>query len=205
MVHERREHWNNIYKTTQICDVSWYQATPTTSLEFVKKLHIPYDAKIIDIGGGDSLFVDHLLELGYTDITVIDISEMAINRAKERLATKASKVKWIIADVSDFEQEEQYDFWHDRAAFHFLTHDKEIKNYLKTIQQSISPEGFLVMGTFADDGPKKCSGLDIQQYSESTMTDMLSNNFQKIECIKTEHITPTGSIQKFIFCSFKKL
>lgn len=205
MVNERKKHWNNIYETKQLSDLGWYQPTPTTSLEFVQKLNIPYDAKIIDIGGGDSFFVDHLLDLGYTEITVLDISEKAISRAKERLAANASKVKWIVADASDFKPVEQYYFWHDRAAFHFLTLEKEINSYLETIQRNISPSGFLVIGTFSDDGPKQCSGIDIKQYSESLMAEMLTTNFRKIECLKTEHTTPSGSIQNFIFCSFKKL
>lgn len=118
---DRHVHWENIYKTKQLCEVSWYQPTPTTSLEFIEQFNIPTFAKIIDVGGGDGFFVDHLLNLGYHDITVLDISETAINRAKERLGDKANQVKWIVSDAATFKPTEKYDFWHDRATFHFLT------------------------------------------------------------------------------------
>ena len=156
-----------------------------------------------DIGGGDSFFVDNLLELGYKEITVLDISKQAIERAKQRLGKKAETVKWIIADAAYFQPTEEYDFWHDRAAFHFLTNEKEIENYLNAIKTSIKPTGYLVIGTFSELGPKKCSGIEIKQYSEQTMTDRLNDFFEKVKCITVDHITPFDTIQNFIFCSFK--
>lgn len=202
---DRHKHWENIYRTKQLCEVSWYQPVPTTSLEFVKKFKVPTTAKIIDVGGGDSLFVDHMLDLGYQDITVLDISETAIEKAKSRLGDKAEKVKWIVSDAVNFKPVEKYDFWHDRAAFHFLTQDWEIDNYIDTIQQSLNPTGFLVIGTFSENGPPKCSGIAIKQYSETLMTDRLKKFFEKIKCITVDHKTPSGSIQNYIFCSFRKL
>src|ERR1700756_237759 len=132
---DRKKHWENIYTTKQLCDVSWYQPTPSTSLDFLKQFNIGTTAKIIDVGGGDSFLVDNLLDMGYQDITVLDISAAAIDRAQKRLGDRASKVKWIIADAATFKPTEQYDFWHDRAAFHFLTQDNEINNYIDTIRQ----------------------------------------------------------------------
>ena len=202
---DRKKHWENIYQTKDLKDVSWYQPTPTTSLDFLKQFNIPNSAKIIDIGGGDSFLVDHLLDLGYTDLTVLDISAASLDRAKQRLGDRAPKVKWIVADAATFIPTEQYDFWHDRAAFHFLTQEQEITNYIDTIQKSIKPTGVLVIGTFSEQGPKKCSGIEIKQYSETTMTDRLKTFFEKVKCITVDHKTPFDTIQNFIFCSFKKL
>ncbi|HNU34497.1 MAG TPA: class I SAM-dependent methyltransferase [Bacteroidia bacterium] len=202
---DRKEHWENIYQTKDLKDVSWYQPTPTTSLDFLKQFNIPTTAKVIDIGGGDSFLVDHLLDLGYSDITVLDISAASLDRAKLRLGDRATKVKWIVADAATFKPTEQYDFWHDRAAFHFLTQEQEITNYIDTIQKSIKPTGVLVIGTFSEQGPKKCSGIEIKQYSETTMTDRLKMFFEKVKCITVDHKTPFDTIQNFIFCSFKKL
>ncbi len=201
---DRKNHWENIYQTKQLSEVSWYQPTPQTSLRFFEKFNLPKQAKIIDVGGGDSLLVDHLLDRGYVDITVLDISESALERARSRLGDRAANVKWIVADAATFVPEEQYDFWHDRAAFHFLTQELEIENYINTVQKSIKPSGILVIGTFSEQGPKKCSGIEIKQYSETSMTDRLKPFFEKIECISVEHKTPFDTIQQFIFCSFRK-
>lgn len=202
---DRKKHWENIYQTKELKDVSWFQPRPETSLDFFKQFNVPSDAKVIDIGGGDSLLVDHLLDLGYQDISVLDISAAAIDRAKLRLGEKAKKVKWIVADAASFKPTEKYDFWHDRAAFHFLTDEQEISNYLQTAQESINPKGVLVIGTFSEKGPKKCSGIEIKQYSETTMTDRLKKFFEKIKCITVDHKTPFDTIQNFVFCSFRKL
>ena len=202
---DRKKHWENIYKTSELKDVSWFQPTPETSLEFFRQFNVSTTAKVIDIGGGDSFLVDHLIDLGYQDITVLDISVAAIERAKRRLGDKEKKVKWIIADAANFKPPEKYDFWHDRAAFHFLTDDQEISNYLETAQQNIKPTGVLVIGTFSEQGPKKCSGIEIKQYSETTMTNRLKLFFEKIKCITVDHKTPFDTIQNFVFCSFRKL
>lgn len=202
---DRKKHWEQIYQTRQLNEVSWYQPTPETSLDFFKQFNVPTNAKVIDVGGGDSLLVDHLLGLGYQDITVLDISEAAIQRARQRLGDKAEKVKWIVADAAKFQPTEKYDFWHDRAAFHFLTDEQEISDYLETAQQHIQPKGVLVIGTFSEQGPTKCSGIEIKQYSENTMTERLKKFFEKIKCITIDHITPTLKVQNFVFCSFRKL
>lgn len=202
---DRKKHWENIYSTKELKDVSWYQPTPTTSLEFLKQFNIGTTAKIIDVGGGDSYLVDHLLQMGYQDITVLDISSASLDKAKKRLGDSASKIKWVVADAATFQPTEQYDFWHDRAAFHFLTQDNEINNYIDTIRQHLKPTGVLVIGTFSEQGPKKCSGIEIKQYSEITMTERLQKFFEKVKCITVDHKTPFDTIQNFIFCSFKKL
>lgn len=200
----RKKHWETIYKTKALEEVSWFQPIPKTSLHFFKHFNVPTTAKIIDIGGGDSFLVDHLLALGYKDISVLDISTAAINRAKQRLGDQANHVKWIVADAAHFNPTETYDFWHDRAAFHFLTMEKDVSNYLKTVEQHLSATGVLVIGTFSEQGPKKCSGIDIKQYSETTMTKQLARAFEKIKCIRVDHTTPFNSLQNFVFCSFRK-
>ncbi len=201
---DRKVHWEKIYNTKSLNEVSWYQPIPTTSLNFLEQFKIPKSAKIIDVGGGDSFFVDHLLKHGYTDITVLDISEAALERAKKRLSEDASKIKWIVADAANFEPTEVYDFWHDRATFHFLTSETEIDQYLETAQKHLAKNGRLILGTFSDQGPLKCSGIEIRQYTEITMTDALKRFFEKIKCIRVNHETPFDTIQNFLFCSFKK-
>lgn len=201
----KKQHWDNIYQSKNLQDVSWYQPKPTTSLDFISEFNVPLNAKIIDVGGGDSLLVDHLLQMGFTDISVLDISEHALEKAKKRLGSDADKIKWILADASDFHPTEQYDVWHDRAAFHFLTSEPEIENYIETIKKSIRPNGILILGTFSEEGPKKCSGIEIKQYSEKTMVEKLNRFFTKVKCITIDHATPFNTIQNFIFCSFKKL
>lgn len=200
----RKAHWEKIYQTKTPLEVSWFQPTPETSLNFFKQFEVSLSAKIIDVGGGDSFLVDHLLDMGYKDVTVLDISEAAINKAKDRLGNRATKVKWIVADAATFKPSEQYDFWHDRAAFHFLTHEQEVENYLNTVRASIVPRGVLVLGTFSEQGPKKCSGIEIKQYSENSMTGMLEQYFEKIKCFTVDHKTPFDTVQNFIFCSFRK-
>ena len=202
---DRKQHWENVFATKNLNEVSWYEPKPIISLQFLQEYNIAKTAAIIDIGGGDTFFVDNLLELGYQNITVLDISEAAINKAKARLAEKAKMVKWIVADAAIFTPTEQYDFWHDRAAFHFLTTENEIEHYVATIKHSITALGVLVIGTFSEDGPKKCSGLEIKQYNETSMTERLKKYFNKIKCITVDHLTPFNTLQNFIFCSFKKL
>jgi len=202
---DRKKHWENIYQTKDQGDLSWFQPTPRTSLDFLKQFKVPTTAKIIDIGGGDSYLVDRLLDLGYQDITILDISETALQKAKKRLNGRAKNVKWIVADATIFKPTEKYDFWHDRAAFHFLTQENEILHYLDTVQQSMNATGILVLGTFSEQGPKKCSGIAIKQYSETTMTQRLKPFFKKIKCITVDHKTPFNTLQNFVFCSFKKV
>jgi len=202
---DRKKHWEEIYKSKNTAEVSWFQASPTTSLQFVKEFNLPLSARIIDVGGGDSYMVDRLLEMGYWNITVLDISETAIKKAQQRLGEKADMVKWIVADAAGFQPSETYDFWHDRAAFHFLTDKQEISNYVDTISSYVKPGGYLVLGTFSEQGPTKCSGIEIKQYSEITMTSLLTDFFNKIRCITIDHITPSNTLQNFIFCSFRRL
>ena len=200
-----KSHWEKIYATKRLDEVSWYQPTPGVSLDFICELNIQKDAAIIDVGGGDSYLADNLLAAGFTDITVLDISEAAINRAKQRLAKDAERINWIVADINDLVIDKKFDCWHDRAAFHFLTTDKQIEKYLTIAQEHISRDGRMIIGTFSTSGPEKCSGLPIKQYSEQSLSGVLKKWFEKIKCITTDHITPFNTVQNFLFCSFKKL
>lgn len=202
---DRKNHWENIYQTKQLNEVSWFQPTPETSLDFFKQFNVPTTAKVIDIGDGDSFLVDHLLDKGYQDITVLDISEAAIERAKNRLGDKAEKVKWIVADASKFKPTEQYDFWHDRAALHFLTDEQEISSYLEIAQKKYQADRCFSNRNVFGTRSEKCSGIEIKQYSENSMTERLKNFFEKIRCITIDHKTPFDTIQNFVFCSFRKL
>ncbi|MGZ5242872.1 MAG: class I SAM-dependent methyltransferase [Bacteroidia bacterium] len=201
MTTESKQHWENVYQNKQPNEVSWTQEIPQTSLDFIHSFNLPKTAGIIDIGGGDSKLVDYLLAENYENITVLDISEKALERAKKRLGKKAEKVKWIASDITEFKPEENYDLWHDRATFHFLTTPQQVDKYMNIATKAVS--GFLTMGTFSDKGPVKCSGLEIKQYTEQTLQDQLHAGFEKIVCIEEDHITPFQTKQNFLFCSFK--
>lgn len=201
-LHEK-SHWDNIYNSKAEDEVSWFQPYPKTSMEFVELFNLPLNANIIDIGGGDSHFVDALLDKGYQNIWVLDISSIAIERAKQRLGKSASKVQWVVSDVTEFEPLVQFDFWHDRAAFHFLLSEEKIHKYVSLAEDAIKEDGYLILGTFSESGPTKCSGLEIKQYSEASMSERFEVAFERIKCIQEDHTTPFNTVQNFLFCSFK--
>lgn len=200
-----KEHWEQVYGEKQINEVSWYQPKPETSLDFINDFELNKDEKIIDVGGGDSFLVDHLLSSGFTDVTVLDISETAISRAKERLGKKADKITWIVEDAASFRPKHTYKLWHDRAAFHFLTEEDQIKNYLESLDKAVAKGGYVIMGAFSEKGPEKCSGIPVKQYSLHEMNDLFKDKFETLECKNIDHITPSKSVQNFTFCTFKKL
>jgi 2-polyprenyl-3-methyl-5-hydroxy-6-metoxy-1,4-benzoquinol methylase len=201
---DRRRHWETIYRTKKLNEVSWYQPVPTTSLALIEEACIARDAKIIDVGGGDSFLADYLLEKGYMDISVLDISEAALERAKARLGENAASVKWIVSDVTAFSPEEKYDIWHDRAAFHFLTSEPEIRQYVNVVERSIKTGGTLIIGTFSEQGPKKCSGIDIKQYTAESLVNTFKEQFTIRQSILVDHSTPFETVQNFLFCTFLK-
>ena len=204
MVETEKEHWENIYRTKSEREVSWFQPYPKTSMEFIELFKLPVTANIIDIGGGDSHFVDALLDKGYQNIWVLDISKNAIERGKKRLGDKASKVHWIVSDITEFIPDVVFDFWHDRAAFHFITTEDRIYKYVLTAEDAIKKDGYLILGTFSEKGPSKCSGLKVKQYSEASMSARFEIAFDRIKCIEVNHATPNNTIQNFLFCSFKR-
>jgi 2-polyprenyl-3-methyl-5-hydroxy-6-metoxy-1,4-benzoquinol methylase len=202
---DKKKHWENIYDTKNLDEVSWYEPTPQNSIDLITQDKPSKNSKIIDIGGGDSFLVDHLLDLGFTNVTVLDISEKAIDRAKSRLGIRASQVKWIVFDITKFVAPEKYDIWHDRAAFHFLTNANEVISYVDTAKKSLNNNANLIIGTFSDDGPLKCSGIEITKYSETTLKKCFQDDFTLDKCINYNHSTPFNTMQNFVFCSFKRI
>jgi len=202
MNRELKKHWEYIYSTKQPHEVSWTQKVPETSLEFIRNSGMPKNAHIIDVGGGDSLLVDHLLDNGYENITVLDISANSLERARKRLGKRGEQVKWVVTNVLDFQPEHKYDIWHDRAAFHFLTDNEDIQQYVDLTSQYVKSD--IVLGTFSEDGPEKCSGLKITNYNEEGLALLLRENFKKNRCITIDHVTPFQTSQNFLFCSFSR-
>jgi cyclopropane fatty-acyl-phospholipid synthase-like methyltransferase len=199
-----KQHWEKIYSTKNSNEVSWTQEVPATSLKFLHSFNLTRDAAIIDVGGGESKFVDFLLDEGFTNITVLDISEQALQRAQKRLGDRASKVKWIVSDVTEFHPTQKFDLWHDRATFHFLVTEEQVEKYIGLASDSLSRKGYMTIGTFSENGPTKCSGLQIKQYSEDTLDSVLNDHFKKIKCITEDHVTPFNTTQNFLFCSFNR-
>jgi SAM-dependent methyltransferase len=204
MEFDRKSHWEHIYTHKGPKEVSWYQQRPEISLKLIEDAGIDRGDPIIDVGGGDSQLVDALLENGYTDLTVLDISGAAIEKAKSRLGAQADKINWIEADASSFVPNRTYTLWHDRAAFHFLTEADEVAHYCRSAADHIPINGHLIIGTFSDKGPLKCSGLPIQQYTAKTLSKTFGDAFLKKDCFTIDHTTPFGSIQNFLFCHFRK-
>jgi len=192
-----KEHWENIYATKAMQEVSWFQKSPTTSLELIKQVAKNKQDAIIDIGGGDGFLVDNLLELGYTDITVLDISKNAIDRAKKRLGKLAEKVKWIVADITEFVPKQVYAIWHDRAVFHFLIEQQEKESYRKLASSAV--DSYLIIATFSDEGPNKCSGFEICKYSQLELEKYFEGNFNTVYSFKKNHNTPFETTQNFTF------
>lgn len=200
-----KTHWERIYEAQTEEQHSWFQPSLHSSLAFIEHCRLPKNARMIDIGGGDSHLVDALLLSGYTDITVLDISATAIERAQKRLGERASQVRWIVGDITEFEPETgQFDLWHDRATFHFLTADAPVARYVDIARRAIRPGGYLVLGTFSTKGPKKCSGLDIRQYDRAGMNAVFAPFFRRISCRDDVHLTPSNVAQRFLFCTFRR-
>lgn len=199
---DRTKHWETIYETKAPDQVSWTQEIPKTSLEFIHSFGLAKTAKIIDIGGGESKLVDYLLDEGFENITVLDISAKALEKAQSRLGEKAKKINWVVSDITEFEPNTTYDIWHDRATFHFLTTAEQVAKYIDIARKSVN--GYLTIGTFSENGPKKCSGLEIKQYNEQELTSELENGFEKLKCVIEDHLTPFDTKQNFLFCSFRR-
>jgi len=203
-MYNTKEHWEDVWARKKSNEVSWYQQEPKTSLELILSIQPSKDASIIDVGGGDSRLVDKLLQLGFQNITVLDVSAKALERAKERLGKRAQLIKWIECDVRNFDSDDQYDIWHDRALLHFLTSDEDLKNYVELTKRHVKTGGYLIISTFSTKGPKMCSGLDTKQYSEESMKKLFSNGFNPVKSFEEEHVTPFGKSQIFTCNVFRK-
>ena len=201
---ERTAHWQAIYDVKPLDTCSWYQPIPTTSLDLITAMSLPQDAPILDVGGGDGFLVDHLLARGFTDVSVLDISSKAIERAKDRLGEDAARVKWIVADVTTFEPDRPYALWHDRAAFHFLTSSEDRKAYLKALRVGTSDASKVIVATFSTNGPTKCSGTVIQQHDDVSLKETFAADWTPIRTFSIEHVTPSGGVQEFVFGVFQR-
>ena len=205
MSFDKKSHWEGVYATKAPTQVSWYQTNPAISLELIAAIGIGQADKIIDVGGGASVLVDRLLSQGFQNLTVLDIAAKALDDAKERLGSRATAVKWIVADVTEFEFSEKYKLWHDRAVFHFLTDKNDRMKYVQNMDKALNPGGYVIIAAFSMEGPLKCSGLDIERYSPEKMQNELGASFEFVKFLDETHTTPAGKEQKFIYCYFIKV
>jgi SAM-dependent methyltransferase len=201
---ERRTHWETVYEKRSPEEVSWHQDTPDSSLQLIEHAGVGTDAAILDVGGGASRLVDHLIERGFTDVTVLDVSERALRHAKERLGEAAEDVGWIRADVTRASLDHHYDVWHDRAVFHFLTDAEDRRRYRALLHGAVPPGGHVIVASFALDGPERCSGLPVVRYSPESMRAELGPGLELVETWDEDHRTPAGKLQRFVFCRFRR-
>lgn len=197
----RKNHWENVYQTKDETQVSWYRDHLENSLQMILQTNVGKDAAIIDVGGGSSTLVDDLLNQGFADVSVLDISGKALKKSQERLGQKSGLVEWIEADITQISlPENHYDVWHDRAVFHFLTDENDRRKYVELVKKSLKVGGHIIVASFGLNGPKKCSGLDVVQYSPDSMHDEFGKSFELVKSISEKHETPFNTTQEFIYC-----
>ena len=199
----RQAHWENLYATRGEGEVSWFQEHPTVSLDLIRAAGATPHSSVIDIGGGASRLVDALLDEGFDAVTVLDISAAALAAAQRRLGAKAAKATWIVADMTTWEPAALYDLWHDRAVLHFLTEASDRAAYLARLTKALRPGGHAIIGTFALDGPERCSGLPVVRYDGESLAALLGPGFERVATQPHAHQTPTGAIQRFQFSTFR--
>lgn len=200
-----KEHWENVYTARQPDEVSWYQPRPERSLQLIRDTDASPDAAIIDVGGGASTLIDHLLDLGFGNVTVLDLSAEALGVARQRLGERAAGVQWLEADITDAALPAQaYDVWHDRAVLHFLTQATDRQAYVRQLEHALKPGGHVIIATFAEDGPTRCSGLPVRRYGPDDLQAELGSRFTLIDSQREGHATPSGTIQQFMYCRLRK-
>lgn len=196
-----QEHWEHIYETKAPNKVSWYSPHLNASLELIERAALSQAAAIIDVGGGESTLVDDLLTRGYVDITILDISNKAIEVCQNRLGKSAERIHWICADITEVELEPaQFDVWHDRAVFHFLTAPGDRAAYVGQVAQAVRVGGHVIIGTFGPEGPTRCSGLDVVRYDADSLHHEFGRRFRLLDSSKQLHRTPSGAVQQFLYC-----
>lgn len=198
-------HWRQVYETKSPDAVSWYQPVPEPSLLALERVAVARQAAIIDIGAGASLLTDELLARGFTDLTVLDIAAPALDASRKRLGLQAELVRWIVADITVFRPERRYDVWHDRAVFHFLTDPEQRKAYRQALLAGTAPDAFVIMATFATDGPERCSGLPVRRYDAAGLAIELGPDFAPVDAWRETHVTPWDAPQAFQWCVFRRL
>ena len=201
---DRQTHWQNVYLTKGEQQVSWTQHDPEPSLSLIEKFATGRDASIIDIGGGASRLVDVLRRRGYDAITVLDLSQAALDAAKQRLGPDSARVQWIAADITQWQPHAAFDIWHDRAAFHFLVEENDRAAYLDRLRRGVKTGGYAIIATFALDGPERCSGLPVQRYDPESLSKALGATFELIEHQRHRHTTPWGAVQSFQFSVLRR-
>ncbi len=202
MTENRSQHWNTVYATKPADSVSWYQSVPQLSLDMIGRAGLAQEAAVIDIGGGASALAGCLLQAGYRDVTVLDISATALQVARAGLGEDAGRIRWIVDDITAWRPERRYDLWHDRAVFHFLTAQPERDAYLAALRAGTRAGSQIVIATFAPDGPERCSGLPVQRYSPQSLAQTLGEDFALLESGREDHRTPGGNTQHFKFSRF---
>jgi 2-polyprenyl-3-methyl-5-hydroxy-6-metoxy-1,4-benzoquinol methylase len=201
---EARKHWETIYRTKASDAVSWYRPHLEKSLELIARTAVGLSASIIDVGGGEKTLVDDLLAHGYMDVSVLDISQVAVDVAKQRLGNNAARVRWLVADITQIRlPEHRYDVWHDRAVFHFLTEPEQRAAYVRQVAHAMQPGGHVIVATFGPQGPEKCSGLDAVRYGKHVLHGQFGVRFRLVESTTELHRTPAGTTQQFLYCYCK--
>lgn len=200
----RKSHWETIYQTKNTTQVGWFQSLPLVAIQIIFEVNVPKNASIIDVGAGDGVLVDWLLENEYLEVTVMDISDSALQKAKNRLGGPASKVNWEVSDIVEFEPKRKFDFWHDRAVFHFLTDPKDQQTYRRLAVDSIPLGGYLLVMTFSKSGPQTCSGLPVQQYEVADLEEFFSQEFELVRSMNYDHFTPSGTAQNYSVGLFRR-
>ncbi|MGO4808550.1 class I SAM-dependent methyltransferase [Cupriavidus sp. 2MCAB6] len=202
---QSKEHWERVYTAKGPTSVSWFQEHARQSVELIRQTGVAPDAAMIDVGGGASTLVDDLVGEGYTNLTVLDLSDAALSAAKARLGERANRVSWLVGDVTQLELSiHAYDVWHDRAVFHFLTTLEEREAYVRAVLRAVKPGGSVIVATFAEDGPEQCSGLPVMRYSADALHAEFGAPFTLLRQEREEHHTPFGTVQKFIYCLCRK-
>ncbi len=196
-----KTHWSTVYQTKAPNQVSWYQEYPALSLQFIEQTGIDHDAPIIDVGAGASTLVDHLVQIGYQNLSLLDLSGEALQEAQARLGTAAAALNWIEGDVTQVElPKHHYALWHDRAVFHFLTDPIARARYVEQVRQTVRPGGHVIVATFAPDGPEQCSGLKVARYDAASLHGVFGSPFEFVRSTNESHQTPWGSEQRFVYC-----
>ena len=202
---DKKEHWDDIYNRKNFTEVTWFQTEPKLSLSLIRGLELTKDLQILDVGAGSSTLVDFLLRDGYQNISLLDLSKNAFKQSKERLGKKIEKIHWLVGDVRTFNFKQKFDLWYDRAVFHFLTDVVDQNSYLKNLNDSLKTGAYFIISTFAEDGPLKCSGLEIARYAKDELIQKIGPNYKLLNFQKETHVSPGGMEQKFNYWVFKKL
>ncbi len=200
----RSAHWNQVYATKAATEVSWYQPRPETSLALIARAGIARADAIVDVGGGAATLVDALLDAGHSDLTVLDIAESAFAAARQRLGPLAARVRWCVADVTEWQPQQQYALWHDRAVYHFLLAEDERRRYIASLGAALVSGGTAILASFAPDGPERCSGLPVRRHSAAMLAEELGAGFTLLETLSEAHHTPAGAVQRFVWCRFRR-